>query len=99
MSGDTILNILKSLGVKLRKNPLDINRVEKDSIISDYRSGYTLTSLAKRLNTDRETIKRFLIREGVDLRIKGLILKDMEKQKELIDDFTSGMKLKDIEDK
>lgn len=99
VSGDTILNILKSLGVKLRRNPLDINRVEKDSIISDYRSGYTLTSLAKRLNTDRETIKRFLIREGVDLRIKGLILKDMEKQKELIDDFTSGMKLKDIEDK
>ena len=99
VSGDTIINILKSLGVKLRRNPLDINRVEKDSIINDYKTGYTLTSLAKRLNTDSETIKRFLIKEGVDLRIKGLILKDTDKQKELIEDFTSGMRLKDLEDK
>lgn len=99
VSSDTILNILKAMNVKLRRKPLDINRVEKDIIINDYKTGFTLTSLAKRLNTDRETIKRFLIKEGVDLRIKGLILKDSQKQKELIDDFTSGMKLHDIENK
>lgn len=99
VSSDTILNILRSLGVKIRRNPLDINRVEKDSLIADYKNGYTLTSLAKRLNTDRQTIKRFLIKEGVDLRIKGLIIKDIEKQKELIKDFNSGMKLQNIEEK
>lgn len=99
VSSDTILKVLKSLNVKLRRNPLDINRVEKDLLINDYKSGYTLSSLAKRLNTDRQTIKRFLIKEGIDVRVHGLILKDTEKQRELIDDFTSGMTLKDIEDK
>lgn len=98
-SGDTVLNILRSLNIKLRRKPLDINRVEKNIIISDYKSGFTLASLAKRLNTDRETIKRFLIKEGVDLRVHGLILKDGDKQRSLIEDFTSGMRLADLEQK
>lgn len=97
VSAYTIIGILKSLNIKLRRHPMDMNNYEAQELIQQYQTGFTLTTLAKRYNTDRETIKRFLISKGVNLREKGKILKDTEIQKLLIDDFLSGITYRDLE--
>lgn len=99
VSSDTIRTILKSMNVKIRRQPFNINRIEKDLVIESYKNGTSLTSIAKQFNTDREAVKRFLIKEGVDLRDKSLLLKDNSRHKELIDDFLNGMRLHEMENK
>lgn len=95
----TIEHILKSLNVKLRNNPLDMNAQERESFIQDYKMGFSLTELGKRYNTDRETVKRFLLKYNVDLREHSLILRNEDLQQQFIDDFMNGMTYKDLEHK
>lgn len=97
VSAYTITGILRSLGVKIRKNPMDINKVEADELINNYQNGYSLVSLAKQYNTDRETIKRFLISRGVNLKIHSLILSDKEAQDNVIKNYLDGMTYRDLE--
>lgn len=97
VSAYTVVGILRSLDVKLRRNPMDMNNYEAQELINQYHTGFTLTTLATRYNTDRETIKRFLISKGVDLKDRSRILKDAEMQKTLIDDFLKGTTYKDLE--
>lgn len=99
VSAYTITGILKSMNVKLRRNPMDMNNYEAQELISNYKTGFTLTTLAKKYNTDRETVKRFLLSKGVDLREHSLILKNVELQEFLIEDFLAGMGYKDLEEK
>lgn len=98
VSAYTIIGILKSMDIKLRKNPMDMNAYEAQELIRDYTTGFTLTTLAKRYNTDRETIKRFLVSKGVDIRKKSQILNNSEIIKNLIDDFLSGKKYTELEE-
>lgn len=97
VSAYTITGILKSLNVKLRRHPMDMNNYEAQELISQYQTGFTLTTLAKRYNTDIETIKRFLISKGVDLRDKSRILNNPSMQNSLIEDFLNGNTYKDLE--
>ena len=99
VSAYTILGILKSLNVKIRMNPMDINNYEAQELIRDYQTGFTLKTLATRYNTDREVIKRFLISKGVELKKKSLILKDKEVQENLIKDFLDGKTYEELEKK
>lgn len=99
VSSYTISNILKGLSVKLRCNPLNMNAQEKNEFIERYKTGTSLTTLAKEYNTDREAVKRFLIKNNVDIRIHSLILKDELLQKEFINDFLDGMTFVDLEHK
>lgn len=98
VSAYTIIGILKSMNIKLRRNPMDMNAYEAQELIRDYTTGFTLTTLAKRYNTDRETIKRFLISKGVDIRKKSQILNNPELIKNLINDFLSGKRYTDLEE-
>ena len=93
----TIIGILKSLKVKLRRNPMDINNYEAQELIEQYHSGFSLTTLAKRYSTDRGVIKRFLISKGVKLRDHSRILKDSDTQKSLINDFLNGVSYRELE--
>lgn len=97
VSSTTILDILHSLGVKTSKNPLDMNAQERESFIQDYKTGVSIKELASRYNTDKETVKRFLVKHNVDLKIRSQILKDEVTKNKLIEDFLNGMPLKDLE--
>lgn len=100
VSQETIRGILKSLNVKLRHNPMDMNRVEADSLIQSYTGGLkTLTDIAKEYNTDRQTVKRFLISKGIKIKSYSIILESKQLQKEAIKDFLNGMKYHDMEKK
>lgn len=83
----SILKILKSLGVKLRNNHLNLNRQEKNEIIELYKTGYSLRELGKRYSCAPESIKTFLIKENVDLRDRYNIMHDEASQQNLINDY------------
>lgn len=99
VSAYTILGILRSLNIKIRRNPMDMNNYEAQELIKDYLGGFTLTTIAKRYNTDRGTVKRFLISKGVEIKRKSVILENIELQQELINDFLNGEKYADLEKK
>ena len=86
----SILKILKSLGVKIRSNKLNINHQEF----------LELKELAKRYDCSSSGLKEFLIKKGVDLRVKYNILNDKESQNNLINDYLDGnLKLAEIQKK
>lgn len=93
-----ISNILKQLGVKVKaSNKININAQELKELIEDYNTGYSLKSLAKRYGCSSVGLKEYLLKKGVDLRVKYSILKDLEKQRELINDYLSNaIPLKEI---
>lgn len=96
----SIVKILKQLGVKIRNNSLNINQQELQELITDYQSGYSLRELAKRYDCSGPGLKEFLIKKGVDMKVKYSILNDQNAQDALIKDYTSStMKLKEIQDK
>ena len=97
VSAYTIIGILKSLNIKLRKHPMDMNNYEAQELIEQYHTGFTLTTLAKRYNTDRETVKRFLISKGVNLKDKSRILNNPSMQDSLIEDFLGGTAYRELE--
>lgn len=95
-----ISNILKSMGVKIKHNTLNINRQEFEELVRDYTSGYSLKQLAKRYNCSPVGLKDFLVRKGVNLKTKYSILKDTESQNNLIQEYLSGsLKLQEIQSK
>ena len=53
VSSETMRSLLKTMKVKMRNNPLDMNKYEETEFINNYNSGYTLTTLAKQYNTDK----------------------------------------------
>lgn len=97
VSSYTITGVLKSLTVKLRRNPMDMNNYEAQELIEQYKTGFTLTTLAKRYNTNIETVKRFLISKGVDLKIKSKVLTDKNLQDDIVKGFLDGITYRDLE--
>ena len=96
----SIVKILKSLGVKIRSNKLNINHQELLELINDYQSGYSLRELAKRYDCSPSELKEYLIKKGVNLRIKYNILNDENTQESLINDYLDGvLKLSEIQAK
>lgn len=93
-----ISNILKQLGVKVKSSDkISMNAQELSELITDYKSGYSLKSLAKRYGCSAPGLKDYLIKKGVDLRDKFSILKDEKEQVNLINDYLLGKYLlKDI---
>lgn len=74
----SIIKILKSLGVKIRSNKLSINHQEFLELVRDYQSGYSLKELSKRYDCSSTGLKEFLIKKGINLKIKYNILNDKE---------------------
>ena len=99
VSAYTIIGILKSMGVKIKGHPLNMNKMERDEFIEWYKNGASLKYLADKYNTDKMTVKRFLEKHNVDLREHSHFLNNSKLQEEAINDFTSGMKYKDMETK
>lgn len=96
----TVVKVLKSLGVKIRNNKLSINAQELEELVRDYRSGYSLKELAKRYDCSASGLKEYLLRKGMDFKIKYSILKDLEAQENLIKDyFDATMKVSEIQKK
>lgn len=100
VSKKTILNILHTMGVKLRKNNLSINKQEVLELAEDYKNGYSLRELSKRYGCDPQSLKAFLIRKGIDISDRYSILKDEKAQTNLINDYLDGtLKLSEIQSK
>ena len=99
VSAYTIIGILKSMGVKIKGHPLNMNKMERDEFIEWYKNGASLKYLADKYNTDKMTVKRFLEKHNVDLREHSHFLNNSKLQEVAINDFTSGMKYKDMETK
>ena len=99
VNATTILDILHQLNIKTNKNPLSMNAQEREEFIKDYQTGVSLKELGRRYNTDKETVKRFLIKNGVCLRVKSQILKDENLMNSLIEDFLNGVPSKQLEEK
>lgn len=96
----SIVKILKGLGVKIRSNKLNINAQELQELIKDYNNGYSLRELAKRYDCSAIGLKEYLIKKGVDIRVKYDILKDSNAQQSLINDYLDGiLKLSEIQSK
>lgn len=97
---NTIVKILKSLGVKIRSNKLSINAQELQELIEDYNNGYSLRELAKRYDCTAKGLKEYLLKKGVNIKVKYNILKDSETQQSLINDYLDGvLKLSEIQSK
>lgn len=86
----TIVKILKSLGVKLRSNKLNINKQEFQELVQDYQKGFSLRELAKRYDCTGPGLKEYLLKKGVNLRNKYSILEDPIQQDALINDYLEG---------
>lgn len=99
VSAYTIIGILRSMNVKIKGNPLDMNKMERDEFIGWYKNGASLKYLADKYNTDKMTVKRFLEKYKVNIREHSHFLKDEELQEEAVKDFISGMRYKDMETK
>ena len=94
----SIVKILKSLGIKIRSNKLNINHQEFLELVQDYQIGYSLKELAKRYDCSSTGLKDLFIRKGIDLRNKYNILKDEEAQDKLIKDYLNGyLKVSEIQ--
>jgi group I intron endonuclease len=93
----SIVKLLKSLGVKIRSNALNINNQELQEIIRDYKTGHSLKSIAKRYGCSPTGLKDFLRKKGVDLKDKYEIIKDKEAQEMLINDYLDNiLRVEDI---
>lgn len=96
----SIVKILKQLNVKIRSNKLNINNQELQELIADYNSGCSLRSLAKRYDCSPLGLKEYLIKKGVDIRIKYSILNDLKAQEGLINDYLDNkLKISEIQKK
>ena len=96
----SIIKILRSLGVKIRSNKLNINHQEFLELVQDYQSGYSLKELSKRYDCSSIGLKEYLVKRGVDLRNKYNILEDEESHSKLINDYLEGnLKLNEIQSK
>lgn len=92
----TMKGILLSLGLKIRK-PLDFNNYELQEIIKEYKAGVNLHTFSSKYNVSLYTMKEFLKKHGVDLKDRYSIVKDTKVHPDVINDFLSGMKYKDLE--
>lgn len=96
----SIIKILKSLGIKIRSNKLNINSQEFNELVADYQSGYSFKELGKRYDCEGSTIKNLFIRKGIDINKKYSILDDEKSQLLLIKDYLeTDLKLSEIQSK
>lgn len=83
----TIVKILKQLGVKIRNNKLNINNQEFKELVQDYQNGFSLRELAKRYDCSSTGLKEYLIKKGIDLKVKYNILNDEEGQLQILNEY------------
>lgn len=84
----TIARILKLNNIELRERfQFQPTEETKQIIIKDYINGVTLTQLGRRYGTTNSTIKRFLILNNVTVTTKNMILRDINKCKEIAEDY------------
>jgi hypothetical protein len=68
----TVLNLIKRAGLKPRRRggvkPVRPIAWTDDKIEAEYHAGMTITALAEQAGSNRENIRRLLVRRGVRLR-------------------------------
>lgn len=92
----TLSKLLKSMGVKIRRNGLNVNNYEKQKIIDMYNNGSSVQYLAREYQTSPTKMKEFLLEHNIDLRHRPK--KEID-EKAIIDDFFAGMSFKHLEKK
>lgn len=84
----TVSKILKAAGVRIRDPKIiQIDDDEFKELVYDYNHGYSLKSLAKRYDCSTSGLKEYLLKRGVDLRVKYSILDSESEQQALINDY------------
>lgn len=102
LSDKTVINLLKCLGVKVKTKKhsrFKLNAYETNELIQAYKEGINLTNLGKKYHVSKDTIKKYLQNNGVDIKDRYNLLKDTEKHESLINDYLSGISYKDLETK
>lgn len=84
-----ICNILSQLGYNISWNKISINRDELNELVQKYETGHSLKQLAKEYGCSAPALKDYLIRKGIDIRVKYSILENEEDQLSLIDEYTN----------
>ena len=84
----TIARILRLNNIELRERfQFQPTEETKQIIIKDYINGVTLTQLGRRYGTTNDTIKRFLILNNITVTTKNMILRDIDKCREIAEDY------------
>lgn len=97
-SAYTIKAIINSLNLK-QKDPLDMNKVEREEFIEWYKNGASLKFLAQSYHVSPKRIKEFLTKYNVDLRVHSQLLLNPSLIDGIIADLYDGMPIKTIETK
>lgn len=100
LSDRTIRNLLLSMNVKIktkRHNKFKLNAFETQELINAYKEGATLTNLGKKYHVSKDTIKKYLEKNNVDLKNRYNLFKDESVHSSLINDYLSGMRYTDLE--
>lgn len=97
VSSWTIVGILKSMRVKIKGNPMDMNNYEAQELVKEYEEGATLNEIARRYKTDNMVVRRFLQSKGAKIRKRSLLQTDENLQASLVEDFKSGARYRDLE--
>jgi len=69
LSKTSVLKLLDSNGVSMRRQPLTEEQVTDASVL--YESGKSLTAIVEQLDLPRESIRRALIDAGITMRRRG----------------------------
>lgn len=84
----TVARILRVNNIQLRERfQFQPTEEAKNTIINAYINGTTLTKLSRQYSTTTGTIKRFLISNNVAVTTKNMILRDINKCREIAEDY------------
>ena len=99
VSKETILDILKSMNIKIRKHGLDVNAIESKDIIDCYKTGFSISYIAKIYNVSPNSVLDFLKSKNVDIKDKYNIYNDEDKIQKIIKDYINHISKRELENK
>ena len=84
----TVARILKINNIQLRDRfQFQPTEETKNIIINAYINGTSLSKLSRQYNTTTSTIRRFLVKNNITITTKNMILRDINKCKEIAEDY------------
>ena len=84
----TVARILKINNIQLRDRfQFQPTEETKNIIIDAYINGTSLSKLSRQYNTTTSTIRRFLVKNNITITTKNMILRDINKCKEIAEDY------------
>ena len=84
----TVARILKINNIQLRDRfQFQPTEETKNIIIDAYINGTSLSKLSRQYSTTTSTIRRFLVKNNITITTKNMILRDINKCKEIAEDY------------